>query len=68
MVEGITSDPVKVKAIVDMTAPTNIKGVRSFLGMVNYYSKTIPRVNGTIAKVDMQVHQLCMGGESTACF
>ena len=29
--EGITSDPKKVKAIVDMLAPINLKG------MVNYY-------------------------------
>ena len=37
--EGNTSDPIKVKAIVYiyMPAPINLKGIRSFLGMVNYY-------------------------------
>ena len=40
--EGIISDPIKVKAIVDMPAPINLKGIHSFLEMVNYYSKTIP--------------------------
>ena len=40
--EGIHSDPEKVRAIVEMPPPTNVKQVRSFVGMVNYYSKTIP--------------------------
>ena len=40
--DGIHSDPEKVRAIVDMPAPTSVKQMRSFMGMVNYYSKTIP--------------------------
>ena len=37
--DGITSDPEKVRAIVEMSAPTTVKQVRSFIGMVNYYAK-----------------------------
>ena len=40
--DGIHSDPEKVRAIVEMPAPQTVKQVRSFVGMVNYYSKTIP--------------------------
>ena len=36
---GISPDPEKVKAIVDLPAPGNISQTRSFLGMVNQLSK-----------------------------
>ena len=39
--EGITSDPVKTEAISKMAPPHNVKGVRSFLGMANYYRSLI---------------------------
>ena len=34
---GIQMDPEKVKAIMEWQAPTSVKGVRSFLGFVNFY-------------------------------
>jgi transposase InsO family protein len=40
--EGIRSNPEKVEAIVRMAPPTTVKGVRSFLGMAQYYRQTIP--------------------------
>lgn len=39
--EGLKIDPVKVKAIMDFTRPTNPSEVRSFLGMTNYCSRFI---------------------------
>jgi hypothetical protein len=36
---GVKPDPDKIKAIVDMCAPTTKKEARRFLGMVNYLSK-----------------------------
>ena len=36
---GIKPDPEKIEAIVNMSPPTNIHEVRSFLGMVNQFSK-----------------------------
>ena len=40
--EGIKSDPEKINAINRMAAPTDVKSVRSFLGMTGYYRQCIP--------------------------
>ena len=37
--EGIYAFPHKVSAIVNAPAPTNVQELRSFLGLINYYSK-----------------------------
>ena len=37
--DGIKPDPVKIQAILEMPHPTNLHEVRSFLGMVNQFSK-----------------------------
>ena len=42
--KGVMIDDDKVKAIRDMTPPTDVKSLRSFLGMVNYLSKFIPNL------------------------
>ena len=39
---GITSDPEKVDTIRHVSIKKNAKQVRSFLGMLNFYSKLIP--------------------------
>ena len=39
--EGILPDESNVQAIMNATAPTTVKGVRSFLGMANYYSQFV---------------------------
>eukprot|EP01127_Copromyxa_protea_P012021 TRINITY_DN3093_c0_g1_i1.p1 TRINITY_DN3093_c0_g1~~TRINITY_DN3093_c0_g1_i1.p1 ORF type:complete len:413 (+),score=38.03 TRINITY_DN3093_c0_g1_i1:1903-3141(+) len=46
----IKMDPSKVKAIVDMPPPKNLKELRSFLGMVGWYQRFIERYHWT-AKV-----------------
>ena len=40
--EGVKTDPDKVQAVLDWHPPRTVKQVRSFLGMVNYYSRFIP--------------------------
>ena len=40
--DGIRIDPGKVKAIVDMTEPTDVSELRRFLGMVNQLMKFCP--------------------------
>ena len=35
--DGIKMDQEKVKAVLDWPAPLNINGVRSFLGLANFY-------------------------------
>lgn len=36
--------PEKVQAIVDAPAPTDVSQLRSFLGIINYYSRFIPNL------------------------
>ena len=40
--DGIRPNPAKVKAIVQMSVPTNLQEVRQFQGMVNYIGMFIP--------------------------
>ena len=39
--DGIKMDQTKVKAILDWPEPKNVKGVRSFLGLANFYRRFI---------------------------
>ncbi|CAB3999653.1 Hypothetical predicted protein, partial [Paramuricea clavata] len=39
---GEHPDPAKVESILDMPAPTDTKGLKRFLGMVNYLAKFLP--------------------------
>ena len=39
--DEIQIDPARVKAIEEMPAPTKIKSVESFLGLVNYYRRYV---------------------------
>jgi len=39
--EGIKMDPEKVKAILEQTPPSDVRGVRSFLGMAAYYRRFV---------------------------
>ena len=42
--QGLEADPSKIKAITDMPTPTDVAGVRRYLGMVNYVGKFSPRI------------------------
>ncbi|POM65544.1 Hypothetical protein PHPALM_18721 [Phytophthora palmivora] len=39
--EGIRADPKKIKAVTEVPFPTSKKGMQSFLGALNYYSRFI---------------------------
>ena len=39
--EGVSVDPQKIEAIVNWRPPTNVTGIRSFLGLVGYYWKFV---------------------------
>ena len=43
--EGLKPDPHKVEAIEGMADPTDVQSLRSFLGMVNYLAKFLPRLS-----------------------
>ncbi|CAF4492109.1 unnamed protein product, partial [Rotaria sp. Silwood2] len=46
---GIHSSPSKIKAIIDMPKPTNLSQLRSFLCMINHYSKSIPKLSDRLS-------------------
>ena len=47
--DGIRLGDDRIKSILDLPTPTNIKGLRSVLGMVNYVRKFIPNLATVIA-------------------
>ena len=40
--DGCSPDPEKISVIKEMSPPTNVTGVRAFLGTLNYYRRLIP--------------------------
>ena len=52
--EGLHVDPDKVSAITSIPAPQDATGVRSFLGMTNYFRQFIP----DYAKISMPLQEL----------
>jgi transposase InsO family protein len=47
--EGLQPDLEKVTAILNLPAPTDVSGVRSFLGMCGYYRRFIPQFSAVSA-------------------
>ena len=46
--QGVRISPMKLKAIVEAPKPRNVRKLRSFLGLVNYYSKFIPNLSSVL--------------------
>ena len=49
--EGISPDPVKVKAIHEAKRPCDRHEIRSFLGMVNYIQRFIPNLSSIVKPI-----------------
>ena len=47
--DGLQPTEEKVRAIKEAPPPTNVSQLRSFLGLVNYYSKFLPNLANTLA-------------------
>ena len=43
--DGVRPDPAKVQAVMDIRAPTDIKQLQSFLGMITYLAPYIPNLS-----------------------
>ena len=43
---GVRASPSKIKSIINMPKPTNFSQLHSFLGMINHYTKFIPKLSG----------------------
>ncbi len=56
--QGLHKSPENVRAIVDAPAPQNITQLRSFLGLLNYYSRFIPNLASVLAPLNAL---LCKG-------
>ncbi|XP_058817025.1 uncharacterized protein K02A2.6-like [Topomyia yanbarensis] len=41
---GLRPDPAKIEVISKLPPPTDVSGVRSFLGAINYYGKFVPNM------------------------
>lgn len=54
---GIRPDPEKLRAIKDMPSPTEISELRSFLGMVNFYAKFVPKLSGILHPLHELLHR-----------
>jgi len=47
----LTSLPEKMKAIVNFSEPQNVKDLRRFLGMINFYHRFLPNIVNTQASL-----------------
>ena len=43
--EGVRADPSKVEAILQMTKPEDVQGVRRIVGMTNYLARFLPKLS-----------------------
>ena len=55
--EGVKADEMKLKAISEMPAPTDRKGVMRILGTVNYLSKFIPNMSQVTEPIRLLLRQ-----------
>ncbi len=57
-VQGLHKSPEKVRAIVDAPAPKNFTKLRSFLGLLNYYSRFISNLASVLATYTLQLNSV----------
>lgn len=46
--DGIMMNPERIQVIQDYKRPTNLKTLRGFIGMINYFKRLIPDISGKI--------------------
>ncbi|UYV72148.1 K02A2.6-like, partial [Cordylochernes scorpioides] len=58
--DGIRPDPAKIEAVTKMPAPTDVHGVRRFLGMVNHLGRFVENLSEIVAPLN----QLLVKGQN----
>ena len=69
--DGVRPTQEKLQAIVDAPAPKDVSQLKSFLGLVNYYSKFLPHLANTLAPLYALLtkhQQWCWGAEQEEAF
>jgi predicted aspartyl protease len=69
--QSVRMDPEKVRAIREWEAPTNVRGVRSFLGFANFYRQFIAQyseLTGVLTKLTRKGAPFRWGPEETRAF
>lgn len=61
--QGVTTNPERVAAILELSRPRNVKDVKSFPGMVAYYARFIPES----ARIAAPLHALTHKGQAFVC-
>lgn len=57
--QGVHTSSEKTKAVLNAPQPRNVKALRSFLGMMNYYRKFIPNLASTLKPLTILLKKNC---------
>jgi transposase InsO family protein len=55
--KGVSPDPSKVKAVINMPSPSDVEGVRRFCGFVQYLSRFLPNLSQELTPVRQLTHE-----------
>lgn len=64
---GVMVDPEKVSSVVDYPVPTNLKQLRSFLGLVSWYRKYVPNFSDVAQPLTALLKKNCRWVWSDKC-
>jgi len=68
---GISTDPEKVRAVADWPTPTNLREVRSFVGLCSYYRRFVEgfaRISATLHDMTKKGRTFCWTSECQEAF
>ena len=69
--QGLQPTDEKIQAVKNAPAPTDVTQLKSFLGLLNYYSKFLPNLSNTLAplyRLLLKKTKWCWGSEQIEAF